>query len=215
MALTKIQSASIAANAITATKIADGAIDIADVADNSISTAKLQTAAVTAPKLGTVYAANITGLGSYATVITLYSANISDIGTIATQAASNVAVTGGNVSGTVNYGSKVKVSDLGTLTTGTTTIDLSTSQVYTAAITASNTVTFAFSNAPAANQSQVVVLRLANAGGGTIAWPANTKFVGGTAPTFTTSGVDMIGIMYDVTTTTYMVFVIGLDVKAP
>ena len=112
-------------------------------------------------------------------------------------------------------GSRVTVSALGTLTTGTTTIDLATAQVYTATITAANTITVAFSNAPSAGQSQVVLLRLTDAGGGTIVWPANTKFTAGTAPTLTASGVDVLGVYYDVTTTTYMVFVIGLDVKVP
>jgi hypothetical protein len=111
--------------------------------------------------------------------------------------------------------SRVTVSALGTLTTGTTTLDLATAQVYTATITAANTITLAFSNAPSAGQSQIVLLRLTDAGGGTIVYPANTKFSAGTAPVFTASGVDVIGIYYDVTTTTYMVFVIGLDVKVP
>lgn len=113
----------------------------------------------------------------------------------------------------VLVGDRFVVSALGTLTTGTTTVDLATANSFTATITASNTITFAFSNAPSAGNSEVVIFRLTNAGGGTIVWPANTKFVGGTPPTFTTSGVDMLGIYYDVTTTTYMVFVIGLDVK--
>jgi len=110
-------------------------------------------------------------------------------------------------------GGKVVVSALGTLTTGTTTINLATAQVYTATITASNTITFAFSNAPSAGQSQIVLLRLTNGGSGTVNWPAGTKFSFGVAPILTASGVDMLGIFYDVTTTTYMVFVIGTDVK--
>jgi hypothetical protein len=111
-------------------------------------------------------------------------------------------------------GARVTVSALGTLTTGTTTVNLASAQVFTATITASNTITFAFSNAPAAGQSEIVIMRLTNAGSGTIAWPASTKFSGGTAPTFTASGVDVLGIYYDVTTTTYMVFAIGLNVRA-
>jgi hypothetical protein len=114
----------------------------------------------------------------------------------------------------VMTGARVTVSALGTLGTGTTTIDLATAQVFTATITASATVTFAFSNAPAAGQSEIIIMRLTNAGGGIIAWPASTKFAGGIPPAFTLSGVDVIGIYYDVTTTTYMVFTIGLDVKA-
>jgi hypothetical protein len=115
----------------------------------------------------------------------------------------------------VLVGSRVTVSALGTLTTGTTTLDLATAQVYTATITASDTITIAFSNEPSSGQSQVVLLRLIDAGGGTIVWPANTKFTAGAAPTLTASGVDVLGVYYDVTTTTYMVFVIGLDVKVP
>ena len=120
----------------------------------------------------------------------------------------------GTISGTLK-GVKVTLSGLGTLTTGTTTIDLATAQVFTATIPAANTITIAFSNAPAAGQSQVVLLRLTNAGSGTIVWPASTKFTGGTAPTLTASGVDVLGVYYDDTTTTYMVFVIGLNVKVP
>jgi hypothetical protein len=127
------------------------------------------------------------------------------VGVTATQTLTNKTLTG----------VKVTVSALGTLTTGTTTLDLATAQVFTATITASNTITLAFSNAPPAGSSQVVLFRLTDAGGGTIVYPANTKFSAGTAPVFTASGVDVIGIYYDVTTTTYMVFVIGLDVKVP
>jgi hypothetical protein len=111
-------------------------------------------------------------------------------------------------------GGKVVVSALGTLVTGTTTINLAIAQVYTATITALNTITFAFSNAPAAGQSQVVLMRLTNGGSGTIVWPVGTKFAnGGATPSLTVSGVDMLGIYYDVTTTTYMVFVVGTDIQ--
>ena len=122
--------------------------------------------------------------------------------------------TGPTLSQPITNGGKLVVSALGTLFTGTTTINLAIAQVYTATITASNVITFAFSNAPPAGQSQVVLLRLTNGGSGTIVWPAGTKFAnGGTAPSLTISGVDLLGIYYDVTTTTYMVFVIGTDIQ--
>ena len=118
-----------------------------------------------------------------------------------------------DLNSTLGKGQKLVVSALGTLTTGTTTINLANAQVYTATITVGNTITFAFSNAPAANQSQIVLLRLTNGGSGTIVWPAGTKFSFGLPPILTVSGVDMLGIFYDVTTTTYMVFVVGTDIK--
>jgi len=104
---------------------------------------------------------------------------------------------------------KVKVNQLGSIS-GAQAIDLSTHTIYTATITAATT--FSFTNAPSSGESQVVYLRLTNAGTG-ITWPANTKYAGGTPPTLTVSGIDVLGVMYDLITTTYMVFVIGLDVK--
>ena len=105
------------------------------------------------------------------------------------------------------------VSELGTLATGTTTIDLSTAQIFTATIGAAAAVTFAFSNAPGASQSQMIVLRLTNAGAGTLIWPAGTKYAGGAMTALTTSGVDMLGVFYDTSTSTYMVFILGKDMK--
>ena len=102
---------------------------------------------------------------------------------------------------------KVKVNAIGTQSTAgaTVTINLATHTIHT--------TTFAFSNAPSSGESQVVYLRITNGGSTTITWPASTKYAGGTPPTLTTSGVDLLGVVYDLTTTTYMVFVIGLDVK--
>ena len=108
---------------------------------------------------------------------------------------------------------KVKVNAIGTQSTpaATVTINLATHTIHT--ITLAATTTFAFSNAPSSGESQVVYLRITNGGSTTITWPANTKYAGGTPPTLTSSGVDLLGVVYDLTTTTYMVFVIGLDVK--
>lgn len=105
---------------------------------------------------------------------------------------------------------KYVVSALGSIS-GTNTLDLAAATEFTATLTGATT--FAFSNAPGAGASQVVYLRLTNAGSTTITWPANTKFAGGTAPTLTSSGVDLLAVKYDLPTTTYQVFVIGLDVK--
>lgn len=108
---------------------------------------------------------------------------------------------------------KIKVNDIGTQSTAgaTVTINLATHTIHT--ITLAATTTFAFSNAPSSGESQVVYLRITNGGSTTITWPASTKYAGGTPPTLTLSGVDLLGVVYDLTTTTYMVFVIGLDVK--
>jgi hypothetical protein len=110
-------------------------------------------------------------------------------------------------------GGKSVVSNLGTKSTGTTTIDLSSAQVFTATIAPSAVVTFAFTNPPSANEAQLIVLRLTNPGAGTLIWPAGTKYAGGALSALTTSGVDMLGVYYDSTTSSYMVFVLGKDMK--
>lgn len=101
------------------------------------------------------------------------------------------------------------VTALGSVS-GTQTLNLASASEWTMTITGATTL--AFTNTLAANRGQVVYLRFTNAGSATITWPASTKFASGTAPTFTASGVDVVGVKYDTTTSTYMVFVIGLAV---
>lgn len=113
----------------------------------------------------------------------------------------------------VTNGGKLAVSALGTLTTGTTTIDLAAAQVYTATVTASNTITFAFSNAPAASQGQAVVLRITDGGSGTIVWPAGTLFSYGVPPALTPSGVDLLSIFYDPVAAKCVVLQSGTDLQ--
>lgn len=99
-------------------------------------------------------------------------------------------------------------SNLGSIS-GTQTLNLQSATQFIATI-AGNT-TFGFSNPPTAGVNQVTLLKLTNAGASTIVWPASTVFVAGKAPTFTTAGVDMVGVLYDSASAVYMVFVIGLN----
>jgi hypothetical protein len=74
--------------------------------------------------------------------------------------------------------------------TGTQTMQLTTGQIFTCSPTGA--VTFAFAGAPA-TRSTTVVLHLAGSAQ-TITWPNTTilKWPGGTAPTLSTSGTDVI-----------------------
>jgi hypothetical protein len=71
----------------------------------------------------------------------------------------------------------------------TTTLDTSLGSLFFA--TATSNTTFAFTNAPA-NMVTSFTLELINAGSFVITWPAGTKWPGGTAPTLTASGVDVL-----------------------
>ena len=100
------------------------------------------------------------------------------------------------------------VSALGSVS-GTQTLNLGSATEFTMTITGATTL--AFTNTLGTNQSEVVYIRFTNAGSAAITWPSGAQFAGGTAPTFTTSGIDLIGVKYDTTSSTYFVFVIGLN----
>lgn len=102
------------------------------------------------------------------------------------------------------------VSALGSVS-GTQTLNLGTATEFTMTITGATTL--AFTNTLLAGTSEVVYIRFTNAGSAAITWPSGAQFAGGTAPTFTASGIDLIGVKYDTTSSTYFVFVIGLNMQ--
>ena len=68
-------------------------------------------------------------------------------------------------------------------------VDLTAGRYFTK--TASGSLTWTFTG-PAASGVDAFLLRLTNGGTGTQTWPAAVKWPGGTAPTFVSSGVDML-----------------------
>lgn len=62
--------------------------------------------------------------------------------------------------------------------------------------TASGALTWTFTNVPS-SRAFTVILELTNGGTGTQTWPAAVKWPGGTAPTLTASGVDVLGFITD------------------
>lgn len=90
-------------------------------------------------------------------------------------------------------------------------IDLSKGNYFTKTI--SGTTTFTVSNVPTSGSVASFILDLTNGGSATITWWSGTKWVGGTAPTLTTSGRDVLGFFTHDGGTTWSGFVIGKDVK--
>jgi len=74
---------------------------------------------------------------------------------------------------------------------GTQSLDISAGNVQTATVDTS-TNTFTFDNPSATGSSCSFTLILTNGGSQTVAWPAGVDWAGGTAPTLTASGVDII-----------------------
>ena len=90
-------------------------------------------------------------------------------------------------------------------------IDLSKGNYFTRTITTTTTLTV--SNVPSSGSVASIILDLTNGGAGTITWWSGTKWVGGTAPTLTTSGRDVLGFFTHDGGTTWSGFLIGKDVK--
>jgi hypothetical protein len=74
---------------------------------------------------------------------------------------------------------------------GSRTIDLEDGNNFTATVS-SSTVTWTFSNPTASDELCGFTLFLTNGGSQTVNWPASVDWAGGTAPTLTTSGLDIL-----------------------
>lgn len=90
-------------------------------------------------------------------------------------------------------------------------IDLATGNYFTKTISTATALTV--SNTPSTGTVAAFVLDLTNGGAGTITWWSGMKWVGGTAPTLTASGRDVLAFFTHDGGTTWSGFVLGKDVK--
>ena len=125
--------------------------------------------------------ASATAWGSTLTSMTLAGATLSGAVDGGAQVISNPVVK--------DYGETVNV--IGSTGGGTQDIDLEAGNVVTATVdTSANT--FTFSNPSTSGVSCSFTLILTNGGSQTVNWPASVDWAGGSAPTLTTSGVDVL-----------------------
>lgn len=131
---------------------------------------------------------------------------------VATIEGNRIIVAGDNGDVTVQ---KINLRDYGEVTNalgsggGARTIDLTLGNVITATISTS-TVTWTFSNPTASDEGCSFTLVLTNGGSQTVNWPASVDWAGGTAPTLTTSGVDILEFFTVDGGTTWYGFAAGL-----
>ena len=92
----------------------------------------------------------------------------------------------------VDYGEKL--NPIGSIGGGTQDIDLTLGNVVTGTVDTSTT-TFTFSNPSASGTACSFTLILTNGGSQTVNWPASVDWPDATAPTLTTSGVDVLGFL--------------------
>ena len=108
------------------------------------------------------------------------------------------------------YGENVNA--IGSTGGGTQDIDISAGNVVTATVdTSANT--FTFSNPPASGKCGSFTLILTNGGSQTVNWPGSVDWAGGTAPTLTTAGKDVLTFTTVDAGTTWYGFLAGADMK--
>lgn len=96
-------------------------------------------------------------------------------------------------------------------TGGAYAVDLATGNYFTRTFNAAAAITV--SNVPAAGTAVNFIFDITNAGAFTITWMTGIKWAGGTAPTLTAAGRDVLGFFTTDGGTTWNGFVLGLDVK--
>jgi hypothetical protein len=182
-------------NAATATQLA-ASVNIGGVAFTGAGSIDLPGVNAAGTQATSGNAATATTAG---TVTTAAQGAITSVGTL----------TGLTVEGTVDMvdgtgagrheelqGPKIKdyaetVNAIGAIGGGTQDIDLKLGNVVTGTVDTSTT-TFTFTGEPTSGIGISFTLILANGGSQTVNWPSEVKWAGGTAPTLTTSGTDVL-----------------------
>jgi len=121
---------------------------------------------------------------------------------------SDTAATGLRIDGRLKDYSE-DVNALGDITTST--VDLEDGNVVTATVTSAATLTF--SNPPASGQNGGFKLFMTNGGVGPVTWPTSVDWGGGTAPTLTSSGADVLVFETNDGGTIWFGFLVDSDMK--
>ncbi|MNL02942.1 hypothetical protein D3C87_1234630 [compost metagenome] len=92
-----------------------------------------------------------------------------------------------------------------------TVVDCSLGSYFTKTITA--VTNFTVSNVPAAGTCASLMLELTNGGSQTVTWFTGVTWAGGSAPTLTAAGVDVLGFYTLNGGTTWRGFLMAKDIK--
>ena len=95
---------------------------------------------------------------------------------------------------------------------GTDALDITSGNVVTVTVSTA-TQTFTFTNPSATGKSCSFTLHLTNGGSQTVNWPGAVDWAGGSAPSLTASGLDVLVFTTIDAGTTWLGFLVGADVK--
>ena len=179
-----VTRAKLAADAVDGTKIADDAINSEHYADGSIDNAHIADDAIDSEHYaaGSVDDAHLaTGISASKLTGSLPALTLAGALTGADQIVTAVTLK--------DYG--IVTNAIGGTGGGTQDINLTLGNSVSATVDTS-TNTFTFSNPTASDELSMFILFLTNGGSQTVVWPGTVDWEGGTAPTLTASGVDII-----------------------
>lgn len=146
-------------------------------------------------------------LGKFKTLNAAYTAHaaatgtsVHGLGTISTQSAASVAITGGAIDGatvgatTKALGTFIQAREVHAAVTFSAggNLNCAAAASFDMTATGSGAATLTISNAPPSGAATTIVLWLTNGGLRTWTWPTGSKFAGATAPTLTSSGLDVL-----------------------
>ena len=106
------------------------------------------------------------------------------------------------------------VNAIGDTGGGSDAIDISAGNVASATVSTSEQ-TFTFTNPSITARSCTFTLLLTNGGSQTVNWPAAVDWAGGSAPTLTSSGIDVLSFTTIDAGTIWYGFMAGADMKTP
>lgn len=136
---------------------------------------------------------------------TINNASLLGSGDITVADNTKLPLSGGTMTGAITAIRETKVA------MAANDIDLATGNLFTKTITTATTLTI--SNVLAAGNVNSFVLELTNGGSAVITWFSGVKWAGGTAPTLTASGKDILGFYSHDGGTTWNILGINKDVK--
>ena len=178
------------------------------IGNDEIGTSKIQDSAITSAKI-------LDGA--------IVNTDINASAAIDASKTTAVPLSGGTMSGALQMADQVvqrpeikdyaeSVNAIGGTGGGTQDIDISAGNVASATVdTSANT--FTFSNPPATGKCGSFTLILTNGGSQTVNWPGSVDWAGGTAPTLTTAGVDVLTFTTVDAGTRWYGFLAGADMK--